>query len=221
VLAILFLNSCGSYSEQKASSPPMQEISGRESAPAQARFPVYRVRAPAAWIRRDPLPDDPLADTRKALVEFIIQDFKKDSEKDPKDVVRLWIHNFPTDSINQRIPPMAQKERWQRQFETFYPHDTDCYPEAFNGYAGVRFFIKGSANGCEKSVLAWALLIDTQHYQALAFARTAKEETLYKQMRADVTIKAEGPPEVLEQHKQEIIAFAHSFELIEEIPNPW
>ena len=208
---LLLLASCSSSNTEDPFQLPMKLIKGRDN--DRSPFPVYRVRVPGEWIRRDPLPDEPMTDTTQPLVEFII--------RDTEGTIRIWVHNFPYDSREQSIPPIAQKERWQRQFEILYPHETESIPIGFNGYTGVAFLAKGSAGGTEKAVLAWALQIPPQHYETLSHPKNAEEATQFKQMRADVTIKAEGPIPAIERHREEIGAFARSFELIDEIPDRW
>lgn len=91
-VALLFLG-CSQQSDQAASGM-MQEIKGRDN--SGARFAVYRVRIPEEWLRRDPLPDESIIDSTKALCEFLIRDEGK--------TIRIAIHNFPTADIEERIP---------------------------------------------------------------------------------------------------------------------
>ena len=186
----------------------MQLIKGRDTS-----LPIYQVRAPESWIRRDPLPDESLEDTTKALVEFIIAD--------PEGLVRIWIYNFPSSSLEERFPPIAQVERWQRQFELLHPQETEAVSLGYNGYIGVLFSGTGVLRGTDKTVMAWALQVAGQHYETLCRFKNVEEAERFKQMRADVTIKAEGAPLLMERHFEKICAFAQSFELIDEIPDPW
>jgi hypothetical protein len=67
-------------------------------------------------------------------------------------------------------------------------------------------------------MIGWSLQLDKEHYRTLAPPTPASQENLYREMRADVTLKATGPKETMEKHEEGIINFARSFELIEEIP---
>lgn len=186
----------------------MQEIQGRDY--DGKRFEVYRVRVSPDWIRRDPLPNESLSDTTKALCEFLI--------KDEGGIIRIAIHNFPSESIDQRIPPAAQVARWRQQFEKLLPSDSYTAPQAFSGYSGLLFKGVGTLNGQEMAVLGWSLQIAPEHYRSLSYAPKPEMQPLYREMRADMTIKATGPKTVMQLHEDEISRFARSFELIEEIP---
>ncbi|MEI8124314.1 MAG: hypothetical protein WCG42_01000 [Parachlamydiaceae bacterium] len=194
---------CSSPSQQTATVE--QEIKGRDY--EGKRFAVYRVRVPQEWIRRDPLPNESLHDTTKAICEFII--------KEDSGIIRIAIHNFASETIDQRIPPSAQIARWQGQFESLSPLESSSTPQSFSGYSGLFFKGVGVLKGEEVMVLGWSLQIAPEHYRMLSRYETKE---LNKEMRADVTIKAVGLKELMEIHQEEIDLFAHSFELIEEIP---
>jgi len=183
-------------------------IKGRDF--TNKRFPVYRINTPNSWIRCDPLPKESLTDTTKPLCEFVI--------KDPHGAIRIAIHNFATDTIDQRISPIAQVERWKRQFTTISPTDISVTPQAFSGYEGLYFRGTGDLKGANTTVLAWSLCLAPEHYRMLSHAEEDMA-ALYREMRADVTIKAVGRADMMELHEEDIIDFARSFELIEEIPS--
>jgi hypothetical protein len=210
-LALLCSGCQSNSSVESVIEHEMQEIKGRDN--DQSSFSVYRVKVPDSWIRRDPLPDESLVDTTKPLSEFIILD--------SEGVIRIWIHNFPSERVDQRISPLSQKERWQKQFNQIFPNETDTVPQAFNGYSGLLFCGTGVLNDAKKTVYAWALQIAAEHYQTLSQPNSKEEAVRFKQMRADITIKAEGPSSAMKKHTEMIYAFARSFELIEEIPTPW
>lgn len=207
---LFLLSSCDpiSYGAAELHSSTLQEIMGRQE--GGNRFPVYRIQVPDEWIRRDPLPADTLLDTTKALCEFIILD--------ETQTVRIAIHNFPSMKLEDRIPSTAQVARWQRQFEPLDPVESNVIPQAFSGYSGLLFSGTGRINEKATSTLAWALQLAPEHYRTLSLPKTPEEESLFKQMRADVTIKAIGPKHLMEKYKQTIVIFARSFELILEIP---
>lgn len=211
--AILFSLLLFSCSEQSAHIElmPMQEIKGRDY--EGKRFHVYRARIPAHWIRKDSFPEESLLDTKKSIGEFFIQD--------NGGIIRIAIHNFPTESIEQRIPPSAQVARWQRQFNRLVPEESSITPQAFSGYSGLKFKGCGQLNNEDQIMLGWSLQLDKEHYRALSPPIPASQENLYREMRADVTLKVTGPKELMEKYEEEINHFARSFELIEEIPfNP-
>lgn len=170
---------------------------------------LYRVRIEPTWICRDPLPTEDLSDTTKSICEFIILDDNGN--------VRMTIHNFPSDNMEERIPPIAQITRWQRQFDTLSHTDSYTIPQAFSGYCGLMFYGSGLQKEKEISILGWAMQLGAEHYRSLSHPN-ADEESTYKQMRSDITIKAVGPSAVIDKYKEAIISFARSFELIEEIP---
>jgi hypothetical protein len=190
-ISLTLLSGCSQKTEDDPSiASVMQEIKGRDN--GGPRFPVYRVKIPEEWMRRDPMPDESLIDTTKALCEFLI--------REDNQVIRIAVHNFPSDNINERIPPNAQVARWKRQFEQLFASDFSITPQSFNGYEGLFFIGTGIQKNEETMVLGWSLQIAPEHYRMLSHAAPA-EEAKYKQMRADVTIKAVGPKAIMEKHQ--------------------
>lgn len=206
--ALCVLTGCRSdYSDAKStesSTLPMQEIKGRDE--GEGRQSIYRVKVVDSWIRRDQLPGETLADTTKALCEFIILE--------GADAVRISIHNFPSATLEERVPPGAQIARWQRQFNQLETAESHVTPQAFSGYSGLLFTGVGLMEDKQTMVLGWVLQLAPEHYRTLAKSQSLEN----KQIRADVTIKAVGPKLLMEKHKSAIISFARSFELIREIP---
>ena len=107
----------------------------------------------------------------------------------------ITVYNFPQE---KQIPPRAQIERWKKQLPT--ETETLTTPVSWSGYEGLFFEAP--------TVLGWAFSVGSVHYRHL----TDPEK------RADVTLKATGTPEAMTRHREAIEAFAHSFEMIEEIP---
>lgn len=68
-------------------------------------------------------------------------------------------------------------------------------------------------------VLGWAMQLAPQHLQFLQTPRNEAEASRYRQMRASITIKAVGPQDLMDYHRKTIVAFAKSFELIDELPS--
>jgi hypothetical protein len=190
-----------------------EEIKGRNTDNPK-REAIYRVKVPQEWIRQDPLPEESLLDTTKPLAEFII--------KDEEGLIRIAIHNFPIDNPQQRIPPMAQVTRWQQQFSELDPTLSSTAAVAFNGYAGLLFTGVGHLKGQNEDkikVIAFAMQLPMEHFNALLHPKDKSLKSTARQMRSDVTIKASGSNSVMEKHQEEIISFAKSLELIEEIPS--
>lgn len=207
---VLSLLLCGCSERPPASSlHPMQEIKGRDY--HGKRFYVYRARAPLSWIRKDTFPEESLTDTKKSICEFLIVD--------NGEIIRIAIHNFPSNNIEECIPPAAQVARWQRQFELLLPEESGTEPQAFSGYHGLKFKGIGKIEQTDTMMLGWSLQMGKEHYQVLSHPKNPADTDLYREMRADVTIKATGPKELMETYEDEIIAFARSFELIGEIPS--
>lgn len=210
LLCVFGLNGCSNASaKNRKEITELQTIAGRNE--GEGRHPIYRAQAPISWIRHDSLSEDTLTDTTKPLCEFVIM------EKD--DILRIAIHNFPTDQISERIPPEAQVARWQRQFESLDKIHSLTIPQSFSGYSGLLFIGEGKMHEQNVAVLGWSLQLAPEHYRNLQQNATHKSIFLYRQMRSDVTIKAIGPVHLVQKHKQAIIDFARTFELIKEIPS--
>lgn len=198
---------CASCDQCPKKVPPFtwQEFSGRDEVIAygqRVRRPVYRAQVPLGWQRIDPSNYESITDTTKPIVTFAIE-----------EGVMLMVHTFPSNSLDERIPPAAQVQRWQGQLKD---GAADVAQAAHGGFAGL--FLEGQSE--KLAVRAWSLQLDMQHYQTLHFlAETVEEEEHYKQMAADYTIKVFGPQVILEKHRIAIDLFADSFELIQEIPS--
>lgn len=200
LLCVAVLSCCG----HQTPTPPtaMIEIAGRGDG-ISARQPLYRIKAPKTWEFSQPSLNDSLLDTMLPLCEFAIHE--------NGETIRIAIHSFPTDKIEERIPPQAQISRWKQQFEDLNFASISTIPQAFNGFTGALFEGTGVLKGEPAMMLGWSLQIGLEHYQHL-------NHPGYKQMRSDVTIKAVGPAELMNSYRSSIIAFARSFELINEIP---
>lgn len=194
---LAFLNCCNSASPQSKIKTGI--IGGRDS----ARTPLYRVKLPAEWkeIGIDPLVD--LADSTQPIAQYELHE--------GCNKIQVVIHNFP---FNDQIAPQLQVERWQKQFNPDFPLHYNSVPQAFSGYTGLLFEGTGRIKNSAQKVMAWALNIGTVHYRTFL----SNPSALNLQKRADVTIKINGPPELMQKHKATILEFARSFELIEEIP---
>lgn len=169
-------------------------IKGREST-----APLYRVNTPTDW--QCSLPEAGPKDTTLPLCEFFIA-----------DKIRISIHNFPNQNLENRIPPQAQVERWKKQFKQLSPLNYHIQEESWGGYLGLYLQATGLLNGEETKMLAWSLQLSEKHFL------NCMDDPAYQQALADFTIKVVGPKDVVEANQSEIEKFAHSFELIDELP---
>ncbi|MFN0065212.1 MAG: hypothetical protein ACKVOH_03130, partial [Chlamydiales bacterium] len=75
------------------------------------RRPVYRVKVPTTWARL--FEEKPtLFDTTKPNCEYLIA-----------DKIHVTVHSFPSNEIEERIPPLLQVERWQKQLNCIEPRN--------------------------------------------------------------------------------------------------
>lgn len=205
---LVMMASCAS---QQATPSPRQKIHGRDSGDDLTRVPIYQARVPTHWIRQDPSSDDSIADTTKPLCTFLIQD---DGQQ-----VRITVHNFPFTQASSRVPPQAQIARWERQFNTIDRTRVTTTPFASAGFYGFCFMCTGKQGSQPTTVIAWSMQLAPEHEASLAVHTQLNPLPHFKQMRADYTIKAVGPPDLISKHKKDITIFAQSFELIHEIPS--
>lgn len=183
----------------------LEQIPGRHQ---ESRL-VYQAQVPSDWIRQNPSSDF-LTDTTKPLCEFSIQE--------GEDTIRITIHSFPSLRAEERIPPMAQIMRWKRQLKDIDPTTVEVIPQAYAGFVGFLFMGSGRLKGELAAVMGWSMQISPEHYRVLSKMGAVTGDNHFQQMSADYTIKATGPKKLMEKHKQVMVAFARSFELIEEIP---
>lgn len=190
-LSSAWLSGCTNQEEARI---PWQTIQGRDRTLTR---PLYRVRAPLEWIRVDPSIDVDLSDTTLPITTFYL------NEASPP--IRITLHTFPYTDPKGRIPPQAQVARWKQQAEG----SSTISSVAHGGFHGLFFE--------SNQFLAWSMKIGEPYEQL--FERL--NSTAFTQaLRADYTIKAVGSPHLLEQYRDELIAFARSFEWIEEMPHP-
>ena len=214
-LLLLLLVACSTGNQVEDLASSWQQIDGRDDQSKTGhivRRPVYRARVPKDWVREDPSPGVSNEDSKLPICTFVIDD---DDEQ-----IRITIHNFPTDSFDQRIPAQAQVARWKRQLGALDEGPSLLTPVAHGGFSGLYLQVTGERDGQPTRFLAWSMLLDPEHYRVLVALEGADEELrFFRQMRADYTIKAVGSPDLVEQHREAIESFARSFELIEAIPS--
>lgn len=205
---LLLLGLLTACSEPSDLQTPMvlYQIAGRDEGESPYDRPViYRIRVPEGWQHR-PAPDESsIFDSRLPLAEFVIE-----------EELIVSIHNFPISSGRSTIPPEAQVARWKRQFDRLEVEATEVFPESFGGFVGLLLEAQGEIGGERKAFLAWAMRLAGEHASALSSVEGNKG----CQMRGDYTLKVSGPQLLLDKYRDQLIAVAHTFELIEEIPRP-
>lgn len=202
--ALLILSSCDSASSLADSKPTWQSITGRRVNEGGERDFIYGVKVPNHWIRKESdLQLDLTADTTLSLCEFYI--LEGDNE------IRITLHNFPQDAEQMKIPPAAQVLRWKNQFDELDLSSSHVISDSFNGFTGLFFEGEGILKGNLSKVMGWSMQLANEY---------ARHPYLDREKRADYTIKAVGPIELMNRYRPSIIDFAHTFELIEELPSP-
>lgn len=179
------------------------EIAGRDAGDIATRQPLYRISLPNGWTAK--LSSESVADTKRPLIECLY------GEDEP--CIRLTVHNFPYNTPLQRVPPEAQIARWKQQFDSIASSQTT--PQAFAGFVGLHLFAEGQQSDREWAVSAWSMQLAAEHDRSLA-----RKEAAGSQMRSDITIKAVGPKELIEEQNSTISDIARSFELLNPLPNP-
>jgi hypothetical protein len=206
---LLLLILCGCQeSPRDATERSWQTIQARDNGITLDRVALYRARVPTTWSRKDPPPDESIADTKKPLCEFLI------GEENPP--IRLTIHTFPITTPDAQIPSQAQIARWRSQFEQLNPLDVRLIAESHGGFSGLRFEGIGEMNGEHIQMLGWSMNLASDYVRKLAMELRPTDSF----RRADYTIKATGHPSALTKHREAIIAFANSFEFVDELPQP-
>lgn len=210
VFLTLALLSCSKEDPSHSPTPSFKtlEISGRPEKDIQTIPLVYRVKIPAYWIVKYPISEGSTKDTTQALIEFFIEE--------ENATIRIALHNFPSNSLSQRIPSMAQINRWKGQFHNLSQTSATITPQAFGGYYGFLLEATGQIQGIPTSIIGLAMQIAPEHYRALS--HPIRETALHRQMRSDITIKATGPVSLMRKHREAILLFARSFQLIDDIP---
>lgn len=196
------LTSC-SNEENKFNRKQWQEITSRDQGDLpKSREPLYRVKVSNHLQTIPPPTDKSIADSRLPLCEYIL--------KEGLDEIHITIHNFP----NTPIPPRVQIERWIRQFSVIEENSMEIAPVSQNGFVGYFFSVTGILKEKRTTILGWALSLAPVHLQTLSSLSPENQKS------ADITIKVVGSPELVAKYQEEIINFAESFELINEIPMP-
>jgi len=173
------------------------------------KHPVYRAKVPAHWIRKDPAFEESIVDTTKANCEFVIQE--------NGHTIRITFHTFPIESQGMRIPAQAQIVRWKRQFDELDPPSLHTQSEGHGGFTGLFFEGQGSVKTTLISVLGWSMQLADIYVRQLKHDAGGSKNHLSYHRCADYTIKASGPTVLINKYRNEIIDFASSLELIDEL----
>ncbi len=205
--ALLFLSTACSSSPSSLNSNEWQYFSGRNTEASLEKPLIYRARVPDSWQRTTPLSSESILDTRKPLSEFLIGN--------EECSIRLTLHNFPTSSMEERVPPIAQISRWKKQFDYLEAVSINVIPLSQGGFSGLYFEASGIQHEIPVTVIGWSMQLAPEHYRTLA----QSTNDISIQMRSDYTIKAIGSPDSILKHKKHLIEFAKTFELIHEIPS--
>lgn len=186
----------------------VQEVKGRND------YPVYRLKIPPQWEMAETSSAISLKDTTQPLCSW--------TRQAEEGALRITLHNFPSPSMEARIPPQAQIERWKRQLTPLDPAQTMVTPQAFSGFTGFLFEGSGKHKEEEIRMMAWVMQLAPEHWNRLEvyqeILHPVQKEYL-DQMRADFTFKIMGPPAAVARHHQEILAAARSIELIQDLLN--
>ena len=136
---LFFILLMGCSSLEKYPTPPRQLIAARDNGLSLDRFPIYHAKVPSYWQRHDPQPSESIFDSTKSLCEFIIQE--------DEGQIRITLHNFPTDALEERIPPQAQIARWKQQFQQITPSSICLTSQSAGGFTGLLLEATGTMNG--------------------------------------------------------------------------
>lgn len=196
---LVLLNGCSSPSTPEHPRA-WQELAARNISDSLQRPLTYRAIVPAHWERKDSDPTLSLTDTTKPIAEFLITD--------QNESIRLTIHTFPPG-----IPPKAQINRWKEQFDELDPLTSHITKISRAGFIGLFLEASGRLHNKDAIMLGWSMQLAPEYARQLSLQLEA-----YK--LADYTIKAMGPSSLMREHHQDIVNFANSFELIDELPAP-
>jgi hypothetical protein len=199
-IPLIFMNLTSCQSTNPTSTVQWHSIRGRESSVA-----LYRAQVPMHWICQDLSSSARLADTTQPVCELLIIK--------GKEQIRITMHPFPYTAESVRIPPQAQIARWKNQLESINLLKTTVHACSHGGFHGLCLESEGQQQGQPVSILGWSFQLAQFYDQQLDLENDQPK-------RADYTIKAVGPSALMQHYRQEIIAFAESFELIDELPSP-
>ncbi len=195
ILCFLFLCAC---SETSNTATPLEILGRSDRDTLSSRKPVYRMVIPEGWDIALPSADLPLIDTTEPLLTL------------KKDDITVTFHSFPLQQIDQQIPPIAQIERWKKQFRELYEITVVITPFSVSGFTGLQFEATGISKGEETGMLAWSMNLSRDFFPKLPHEAF--------QEKGDWTLKAVGPIDAIQLNRSDLLSLARSLELIREIP---
>lgn len=205
-LSLVLLFGCSTSPSAPEQPRVWQELAARNLGDSLERPLIYRAIVPEHWKRKNPDPSLSIKDTTKPIAEFLIYD--------GEEIIRLTLHTFPISEAHPRVSAKAQINRWKEQFDELDPLTTRFIKETHGGFSGLFLEASGLFQGKATSLFGWSMQLAPEYTRLLDKGNKAE----YKM--ADYTIKALGPNNLMQKHRQEIMRFAHSFELIDELPAP-
>lgn len=191
--------------EKNAPETRIEKVFARESLHDAKPPEIWRLEVPKTWKRIDP--QELSTDTRLPNLSFEIQ-----GEKAP---ILITLHNFPAEQLQERVPISMQITRWKRQLTNLDEVSLREVPFTQSGYRGLLLTAKGEKEGKSHAFIAVALQMDNELFEALR-VESAERQTQFmnRQRRSDFTLKAQGDPEDLVLHEEDILNSFESFELI-------
>jgi hypothetical protein len=212
LLTTLLFTSCNSPDDSTSTKKTTYHVTipGRNNTKSLERPDIYQATTPVNWTFTEPSPNESLTDTKKPIYEMTLYG--------DEDNILITIHNFPSETIEERIPPEAQVARWKQQLGGEKAHNVTITQQSFGGFSGLRFEGQGKIEGKDTMFIGWTMQVSPEHFYALSQEHEELTHGERKQMRSDYTIKIIGPPHLIEQNKEVINNFGRSFRLIKSIP---
>lgn len=203
ILLILFVTLFSSCTKESLPPSSQWQVFHARELIEDTRPPIYRSLVPNNWVRQDTKLTLPVKDTTKPICEFLIKEEGK--------VVRITIHTFPVG-----IPAEWQVKRWKGQFNSMDPFSFQEKKISQGGFSGLFYESEGILQGFPGKMMAWSMLLAPVYEKLLS--QNASPFSQIK--RADYTIKAVGPVDLMNKHKEDLHCFANHFELIDPLPFP-
>lgn len=125
----------------------------------------------------------------------------------------VTFHTFPSDSLDKRIPPTAQIERWKKQLNG---KESEITPYTRCGFGGFRIVCFE-----EKGMIGYAMQLTPPLFQAMLYPHSKLEDVYFTEMRSDYTVKAVGSGKALENEAVNIDSFVKSLKWIYPLRSPF
>lgn len=207
IIVFVSLTACSSNLDEKYSNKKSswQKFTARNEESDLFKPFIYQAFTPNSWKRVDSLLEESITDTKKPICEYQIFD--------EEEVLHLFVHTFPFNRSQMRIPCQAQITRWKSQFEELNPLYTEVVNESHSGFCGMKLEAQGIYKQKECKMIAWSMQLANEHERELNLSPQLIDQ--YK--LADYTIKVVGSPDLIDNQINAIQRFAESFEFIEEL----